>query len=131
MQIGSQVNVQISVENLRTVDIEVREFRLTIKFGGKEYTRPAEGGDIYETHHLEENGEIKKTEPRLENLNATPIVMGKGQRMDDNWLKFIFHDLIPRETETYSARLTIIDSIGEEHSSECSLNANFTNIPID
>jgi hypothetical protein len=121
MQIGSQVNVQISIENARTVDIEVREFRLTIKFGSKEYTRPAEGGDIYETHHLEENGEIKKTEPRLENLNTTPNVIGKGQRMDDNWLKFIFHDLIPRETETYSARLTIIDSIGEEHSKECSL----------
>lgn len=72
----------------------------------------------YETHHLEENGEIKKTEPRLENLNATPIVIGKGQRMDDNWLKFIFLDLIPRETQIYSARLAVIDSVGEEHLTE-------------
>jgi hypothetical protein len=120
-QIGSQVNAQVSIENPRTLDVEIREFRLTIKAGSKEHTQNAEGGEIYETHRVEEGGGSKYTDPRLENLNAPPPLVGKGQKVNDGWLKFIFPDLILRESETYGARLTVVDAVGEEHSTECSL----------
>lgn len=120
-RIGSQVNIQVSVENPRIVDVEVREFRLTINAGGQMHTRSAEEGEIYDTDRVEEDGEVKHAEPRLENLNVRPLVVGKGQSIDGGWLKFIFPDLLPKQAETYGARLTVVDAKGEEHAAEFSL----------
>jgi hypothetical protein len=120
-QIGSQINMLVSVQNPRIVDVEVREVRLMVNAGGKSHTQSAEEGEIHEVHQVGESGEVKRMDPRLENLNVRPLVIGKGEGIGDGWFKFIFTDLPPTRSETYGARLTVVDSKGEEHAAEFSL----------
>jgi hypothetical protein len=119
---GLLITVQVHCVNLRSIAVEISNFKLTVKINGKEYVTHAERGEIYDYGYKVEGGVKRYLGSPLKNLNppqGSPVILHPRQDCEGS-LQFIIKDVVG-EPEQIIAILAIIDISGEEHPAECSL----------
>lgn len=123
------VSIQVSVTNPRPTRLAVQGFRLSGKIDGRDYGKEfvvyAQAGEIYLGRVIDEEGAVQISGRPLENLYPSQgsLMIIESLQSDEGWLQFVIKDGIGfEEPSQLPAELAVIDTTGEEHRAQCTLN---------
>jgi hypothetical protein len=126
---GFLINMRVHIVNPRPTQITLRGCRLTAKIKGKEYAADAETGAVIYQDRIMSKGEQILRGEKFENLNSTylhPRIIEAKDEYNSGHLQFILRDAPQfgdgEEKWPISATLSISDTSGETHRTECQLS---------